>query len=120
MTLLVVGAFDPNDKNETKSGELYKGEYDQGEFLNYTIRFQNTGNDTAFNVVIRDTLESRLDITSFEMIEASHPYEFTLKDGKYATWTFSNIKLPDSIINETLSHRLCFIQDQACCWSCGW
>ncbi len=104
LTLLVVGAFDPNDKNETKSGELYKGEYDQGEFLNYTIRFQNTGNDTAFNVVIRDTLESRLDITSFEMVEASHPYEFTLKDGKYATWTFSNIKLPDSIINETLSH----------------
>ena len=100
----VTGSFDPNDKNETKGGELYKSEYDQGEFLNYTIRFQNTGNDTAFSIVVRDTIENRLDITSLEMVQASHPYQFTLKDGKFATWTFSNIKLPDSNINEPLSH----------------
>ncbi|MBK7572906.1 MAG: hypothetical protein IPI10_15300 [Bacteroidetes bacterium] len=30
--------------------------------INFTVNFQNTGNDTAFTVVIRDTLDADLDL----------------------------------------------------------
>lgn len=100
----VLSSLDPNDKQESNAGFLDKLDYDAGKKLNYTIRFQNTGNDTAFTVVVSDTLSQKLDSASIEMIGASHPYQFTIKDGIYCTWTFSHILLPDSNRNEPLSH----------------
>jgi uncharacterized repeat protein (TIGR01451 family) len=100
----MTGAYDPNDKQEVHGDTLYKHEYDAGDYLTYTIRFQNTGTDTAFNIVVKDTLSNRLDSTTLEMIGASHAYTLTIKDGKYCAWTFSNILLADSNVNEPLSH----------------
>jgi len=75
------------------------------ETLEYTIRFQNTGNDTAFNVVLRDTLDKKLDWTTFRPVVSSHPYETLLnsKDGA-VEFSFRDILLPDSTTNEPLSH----------------
>lgn len=101
---IVTNSFDPNDKMESGGGTMYKVDYDAGNKLYYTIRFQNTGNDTAFTVVIRDTLSTRLDTSTLEMIGSSHPYQLQIKNGRYCTWTFSNIMLPDSNVNEPLSH----------------
>ncbi len=101
---IITGAYDPNDKNENYGGVFSKSDYDAGRYLNYTIRFQNTGNDTAFNVVVRDTLQNKFDYNSIEMIGTSHPYQLTINNGKYCTWTFKNILLPDSNRNEPLSH----------------
>lgn len=98
------GSYDPNDKNENLGGFITPEEVAAGKYLNYTIRFQNTGNDTAFNIIIRDTLDSKLETDSIEMITSSHPYQFNIKNGIYATWAFNNIKLVDSIHNEPLSH----------------
>lgn len=42
--------------------------------IEYLIRFQNTGTDTAFKVVIRDQLDKNLDWNSFEVLSSSHPY----------------------------------------------
>ncbi|MCB0683880.1 MAG: hypothetical protein KDC32_23685, partial [Saprospiraceae bacterium] len=59
-----VGAFDPNDKQAFPYG------YDSAHYieaeteLEYRIRFQNTGTDTAFNVLILDTLSAQLDLSS--------------------------------------------------------
>jgi len=100
----VVGSFDPNDKKEAGAGILYKSEYDQGKWLQYNIRFQNTGTDTAFTVEIKDTLDAKLDWSSIEMIGASHSYQLLIKQGNYCSWKFSNILLPDSNRNEALSH----------------
>jgi uncharacterized repeat protein (TIGR01451 family) len=99
----VTGSFDPNDKLEAKGGSLTPDELTAGEYLRYTIRFQNTGNDTAFNVSIRDTLTNRLDWNSFEMVGFSHSYHLKMENGRL-TWTFKNILLPDSNRNEPLSH----------------
>jgi hypothetical protein len=100
---IVVGSFDPNDKLESNGGEIsIEGLADK--LLTYTIRFQNTGTDTAFNVVIRDTLDAKLDWSSIEMVRASHPYSLLIKDGRFLTWTFSNILLPDSNRNEPASN----------------
>lgn len=100
----VIGAFDPNDKKEAGDGILYNELYQRGQTLTYTIRFQNLGTDTAFNIVVRDTLDASLDISSLEMIGASHNYSLNIKDGKYCTWTFSNIKLPQEAVDEKGSH----------------
>src|SRR5688500_6845530 len=70
----------------------------------YRIRFQNTGTDTAFRVVIRDTLHEILDWNSLRMIDASHPYSLLAKNGRILEWKFSNIILPDSNTNEKASH----------------
>lgn len=101
---VVVGSFDPNDKLENHAGSISAGDLNSNKPLVYTIRFQNTGTDTAFNIVIRDTLDAKLDWSSLEMIGASHPYTLSVKNGNILTWTFANILLVDSNRNEPASH----------------
>jgi len=86
--------FDPDDNNYTLVTEE----------LFYNIRFQNTGNDTAFTVRIVDTLSSLLDINSFKLITASHSLRTTISQGNVLEFVFDNILLPDSTTNETASH----------------
>ncbi len=87
----VVGAYDPNDKTpslEESSPGLRQ--------LEYHIRFQNTGTDTAYTVVVRDTLEPYFDPFSIELGASSHPFQYELVDENILVWTFNNILLPDS------------------------
>lgn len=58
------------------------------------IRFQNTGNDTAFLVVIRDQLPPELDPAGVRPGAASHPYRFEMVGKDQLSFTFSNILLP--------------------------
>lgn len=91
---IVRGSFDPNDKTEANAGIITPGQVSNGEYLNYVIRFQNTGTDTAFNITVRDTLENRLDWNSLQMISASHACQLAIEDANKLTWQFNNIKLP--------------------------
>jgi len=97
-------SFDPNDKSESKSGKFLANDINAGQYLVYTVRFQNTGNDTAFNISVRDTLDAKLDYTTIETIASSHPYQLTTSNGNQLKWTFKNIKLADSVHNESFSH----------------
>jgi uncharacterized repeat protein (TIGR01451 family) len=99
----VRGSFDPNDKTEVHAGTLSTTQYANGEYLQYLIRFQNTGTDTAFFITVKDTLQQKLDLTTLEVISASHPFTFKL-EGQVATWDFKKILLPDSTSNEAGSH----------------
>ena len=98
---IITGSFDPNDKNATPT--LTPQQVAAGTFINYFIRFQNTGNDTAINVVVTDTLDAQLDFNSFQLISTSHT-AITKRDGNKISFEFLNIMLPDSNINEPLSH----------------
>lgn len=100
----VTGSFDPNDKSEIHGDYIARREVETGKYLQYSIRFQNTGNDTAFTIMVRDTLQPMLDAASFEMISASHPYTLTIKDGRQLAWRFDDILLVDSNRNEPASH----------------
>ncbi|MCB0768817.1 MAG: hypothetical protein KDC00_00235 [Flavobacteriales bacterium] len=104
----VTGSYDPNDKIATtssrESDELYFINSD--EYIDYTIRFQNTGTDTAFTVVITDTLSTDLDMSSFQPGVCSHPCTVDFKAGRVVEWTFTDILLPDSNVNEAASHGL--------------
>lgn len=102
--LQVVSSFDPNDKQATTLGAGAPHWIEPNTPLEYLIRFQNTGNDTAFTVVLRDTLSGLLDTASLRPGVASHPYAWTLDDTGVLTFTFSGILLPDSATNETASH----------------
>ena len=94
---IVGGSFDPNDKQATP--ELSTTEVTQGKKIDYTIRFQNTGNDTAFHVVIADTLDSKLDHSSLQMIATSHKCKTTMKDN-IIFFEMRNIMLPDSNVDK--------------------
>ena len=100
---VTVGSFDPNAKYENYDGVMPLGEIEKGKRLNYTIYFQNTGTDTAYDIRIRDTLDSRLDPGTLEMVGASAPYQLSV-EGNKLSWTLNNIKLVDSNRNEPASH----------------
>jgi uncharacterized repeat protein (TIGR01451 family) len=87
-------SVDPNDKmvNPMRANSYTLFDED----LIYTIRFQNTGNDLAYRVVIRDTLDAKLDGSSFQVLNSSHPDQLVteLTDNSIVTFSFENIRLP--------------------------
>jgi uncharacterized repeat protein (TIGR01451 family) len=89
-------AFDPNDKRGFPQGVGVSNFILPNGNIKYIIRFQNTGNDTAFTVIIRDTLDLNLDIFSVRLGNASHDYTFEMYGPRVLKWTFNNILLPDS------------------------
>ena len=100
----VQGSYDPNDKAENLGGNITLQEVSSADYITYVIRFQNTGTDTAFNVTVRDTLDSKLDWNTVEMVGASHPYQMQINSSNKLAWTFDGINLPDSNRNEPASH----------------
>ncbi|MCH2044986.1 MAG: T9SS type A sorting domain-containing protein, partial [Saprospiraceae bacterium] len=98
-----VFAYDPNDKNAQPEGYGTQHYIEANTPLDYKIRFQNTGNDTAFTVVIKDTLSPYLDLSSLQMGVSSHVYTWSL-NGNILSIHFDNIMLPDSNINEPASN----------------
>ncbi|MFN8153760.1 MAG: T9SS type A sorting domain-containing protein [Bacteroidia bacterium] len=99
------GSFDPNDilVNEDT---LTTTQLSTAPWLEYIIRFQNTGNDTAFTVKILNPIDTnKLDISSIEFVNASHPVNINwINYQRNMEFKFENILLPDSTTNEPLSH----------------
>ena len=104
---IVKGSYDPNEKlasTSTLKVAIENGTILPTDTLSYTIGFQNTGTDTAFTVVVYDTLDTHLNPASVISGMSSHPYTFELSGTGILKWTFSNILLPDSNVNEPASH----------------
>jgi len=87
-----VAAIDPNDKQMSPAFETII----QDSILNFRIRFQNTGNYPASQVIVTDTLPQYLHNANFELIETSHNCITTLDSNHVLTFKFYNIQLPDS------------------------
>ena len=105
-----IGAYDPNDKRGFPSGYGVQNYIERTTSLDYNIRFQNTGTDTAFTVVIVDTIDQALDILTLTAGASSHNYTMKISGAneQIVTFTFNNILLVDSFTNEPLSNG--FIQ----------
>ncbi len=99
-----IGSFDPNDKQGLPVGYGTERYIRPGTELEYLIRFQNTGTDTAFTVRITDTLSLWLDPASIRPGVSSHPYQFNFTGQGIAEFLFENILLPDSNVNEAMSN----------------
>ncbi len=100
----VIGAWDPNDKAALPVGYGAPHYIEANTDLDYKIRFQNTGTDTAFNIIVRDTLSGLLDITTLRPGASSFPYNLSIEEENILVFRFNNIMLPDSNVNEAASH----------------
>ncbi|MDI1257517.1 MAG: choice-of-anchor L domain-containing protein [Flavobacterium sp.] len=100
---IAVASYDPNDKMEAHGEKIAMNQFNQNDYLTYTIRFQNTGTANAINIRLEDLLDAQLDETSIRMISASHNYVME-RVGNHITWRFDYIQLPGAIQNEALSH----------------
>ncbi|MDQ3020307.1 MAG: hypothetical protein M3R36_07025 [Bacteroidota bacterium] len=103
-TAIVTGSYDPNDKSVDLIGNITPQSVADEDSLTYTIRFQNTGTDTAFTVRVLDTLSSKVNVPTFEMLASSHASTYAITGAGIVEWTFDNILLPDSTRNELRSH----------------
>lgn len=93
----VTGSHDPNDKQVNPRGEGVNGcILPEDSVLFYTIRFQNDGNDTAFTVVVVDTLSPYVNPATFVPGASSHPYTVSMTGDGIITFRFDQIMLPDS------------------------
>lgn len=107
VTRTVTAAYDPNEKVVIPAGPIAPTD----SLLQYTVHFQNTGNDTAFVVEIRDTLDANLDLTTFRFLGASHAnYNWGVDTNRVLTVRWNNIQLPDSHISEPASHGMFFYE----------
>ncbi|MEO8590554.1 MAG: T9SS type A sorting domain-containing protein, partial [Flavobacteriales bacterium] len=105
-TRTITASLDPNAK-EVNTSTGWSNEFyfiDQDDWLSYTIQFQNTGTDTAFFVVITDTLAETLDPTTFNLGVRSHSCLVEMVEHGVLRFIFPNILLPDSTTNEPASH----------------
>lgn len=98
-TQTVTSSFDPNDI-AVNFTQLTAQQIAAGQPLDYTIRFQNMGTDTAFTAVLEDTLlTSHLLAGSVQLIAQSHNCQWTLGGRGVLTVRFPNVKLPPRATN---------------------
>ncbi len=98
-----IGSYDPNDKTALVGGVADNKIVPLDEPIEYLIRFQNTGTDTAFTVRIEDTLSHHFELSTIEVVSSSHDYTYNITRG-ILNVTFDDILLPDSTTNEKKSH----------------
>jgi uncharacterized repeat protein (TIGR01451 family) len=89
---IVVNSYDPNDKTCLEGNTINPSMI--GNYVHYKIRFENTGTFPAQNVVVKDMIDiSKFDISSLQMIDASHSCT-TRISGNKVEFIFENINLP--------------------------
>jgi len=92
----VILAYDPNDKLAIPTGVGPAHLLAANRPIEYTIRFQNTGTDTAFRVLLTDILPPQLDVSTFRPGFASHDYTWEIRGLDTLEVLFFPIALPDS------------------------
>jgi len=94
----IQGSFDPNDKTVSPKGITENKYVKPGTQLDYVIRFQNTGTDTAYRVVVRDELPPELDLSTIVFGNSSHPYTIEVNGvgNPVFDFVFDSIYLVDS------------------------
>lgn len=88
---VVTGSFDPNDIT-CLEGDVVAPEK-IGEYLHYNINFENTGNAPATFIVVKDIInEEQFDVSTLQLIYASHDVEVRIQDNK-VEFFFDDIQL---------------------------
>ena len=99
-------SFDPNEMIVTPDGII-----NSGAQLQYTIDFENTGNDTAHNIYIMDTLSNNVIPSSMRILASSAVMNvIPFKAGPYniVKFDFPNIQLLDSSHHNQCNGMLMF------------
>ena len=93
------GPYDPNAKYSIPNTSVDTAAIAPNTTIEFEIHFQNTGSDTAFDVVVVDTLSPLLGAETFRLVGSSHPVAVSISQNHILQFTFSNINLPDSTTN---------------------
>ncbi|OYQ39657.1 hypothetical protein CHX27_13780 [Flavobacterium aurantiibacter] len=93
---IIVAAYDPNNTQEKHGGSIEFANFSENDYLEYTIRFQNTGTANAINVRIEDILGPQYNLESLRMVGASHSY-YMQRIGNEVNWFFDFIQLPGAV-----------------------
>ena len=87
----VVGAYDPNIVTCLEGTEVSDEEI--GNYLHYTVDFENTGNYPAENIVVKEILdETKYDINTLQILNSSNPMNVKITGNKIE-YIFENIQL---------------------------
>ncbi len=100
---VITNSYDPNDKLAFPTGFSDEHFILENTELEYRIRFQNTGTDTAFRVILLDTLSAYLDPASVRPGASSHPYVFGVEGNGVLQFCFPGIQLPHEGANANAS-----------------
>lgn len=103
LSLSIVGSYDPNDKRVSIDSLNFE-EVDGQLYLEYTIRFQNTGTFMAEFIEVTDTINEAFDMASFTMLSSSHHYQLKFKEDRLLSWFFPDIHLPPAAEDELASN----------------
>lgn len=88
----VVNAFDPNDK-VCSEGIIVSPDL-IGEYVHYTVRFENTGTASATNIVVKDIIDlAKFDISTLIPIKGSHDFYTRVTNQNQVEFIFQNINL---------------------------
>jgi len=101
---LIRCSYDPNDLQVTPDRPGDENFVLRDETIFYKIRFQNTGNDTAFYVRIDDVLDASINRKSLILSDASHPCKMFLCSNDTLCFVFDPIELTDSTTHFDMSH----------------
>lgn len=88
---IVVGAIDPNDKT-CLEGEIINPD-SAGQYVHYLIRFENTGNYPAENIVVLDVIDAqKFQLESLVPLTSSHLFRIERVDNR-VEFIFENVNL---------------------------
>ncbi|MEK7256141.1 MAG: MopE-related protein, partial [Bacteroidota bacterium] len=94
---------DPNDMQVSPKGCGAGGNITFGQPLFYRIRFQNIGTGNAHDVMLRDTLDGDLDLSTLQILSSTYEITgFQLEPGNVLVIHFDGIELPPWEIGEVL------------------
>lgn len=99
----VLNGYDPNDKKVYPIGECNPHFVYNNEKLIYTIRFQNTGNSTAYHVQLIDSLSPFIQPGSLRILGSSHPLRVHFDYDAVVRFDFDSINLPAAMFSPTES-----------------
>lgn len=95
----ITSSWDPNDKAVSPDGDITVDDNDHA----YYIRFQNEGNGNAINVVVKDELDTNLDLHSLRNVSSSHDYILTVENNNTLVFTYNNIQLVPKSVDDLAS-----------------
>lgn len=99
--VMIMGSYDPNDIQESHGPQIVSANFGPDDYLQYTVRFENTGNGIAENVKVLSLLDSRLDETSYRPRVNSRSM-IAKREGNQMTWSFNGINLsPAGVANNS-------------------
>lgn len=90
---IVVGSYDPNDKTCVEGTTIDPANI--GKYVNYVIRFENTGTYPAQNVVVVDNIDTtKFDVNTLIPLHSSHNFVTKISNTNKVEFIFEGINLP--------------------------